>query len=454
MTKLKMKSHSEKMQGLLRIVEETIRRYGLLDRSRPVLVALSGGADSVALLAALCELGYNCVAAHCNFHLRGDESTRDMRFVEQFCERLGVDLSVTHFDVARRMAATGESVEMACRSLRYERFDKLLDTFGAQAVAVGHHCEDNVETFMLNLLRSTGIAGLCGIRYRNGIVVRPLLDATKQQILDYLAARRLDYVTDSSNLSNDYRRNRLRNVVLPALEEQFPGAGKAILKTIANLSDNRLVYDKAIAAYATNCRAANGIIDLVKLADEAADAAPVVLYELVRRAGLSRSQADDIMAAPMRSGLFFEGDGGGYELDRGRLTPVGSLAGEVSDEYEVSLSRDILKPVNITVTRGDIASFRPVADARVAYLDAAALEGDRRWTLRHYRRGDRLEPFGMKGTKLVSDIFNDAKLSASQKRAVWLLVCDDVIVWVVGLRASRRFIVTPETKRYIRLELR
>lgn len=447
-------TESDKSQGLLRIVGETIRRYGLLDRSRPVLVALSGGADSVALLAALCELGYNCVAAHCNFHLRGDESTRDMRFVEQLCERLGVDLSVTHFDVARRMAATGESVEMACRSLRYERFDKLLDTFGAQAVAVGHHCEDNVETFMLNLLRSTGIAGLCGIRYRNGIVVRPLLDATKQQILDYLAARRLDYVTDSSNLSNDYRRNRLRNVVLPAIEEQFPGAGKAILKTVANLSDNRLVYDKAIAAYATNCRAANGVIDLVKLADEATDAAPVVLYELVRRAGLSRSQADDIMAAPMRSGLFFEGDGGGYELDRGRLTPVGSLTAEVSGEYEVSLSRDILKPVNIAVTQGDIASFRPVADARVAYLDAAALEGDRRWTLRHYRRGDRLEPFGMKGTKLVSDIFNDAKLSASQKRAVWLLVCDDVIVWVVGLRASRRFIVTPETKRYIRLELR
>lgn len=447
-------TESDKSQVLLRIVGETIRRYGLLDRSRPVLVALSGGADSVALLAALCELGYNCVAAHCNFHLRGDESTRDMRFVEQLCERLGVDLSVTHFDVARRMAATGESVEMACRSLRYECFDKLLDTFGAQAVAVGHHCEDNVETFMLNLLRSTGIAGLCGIRYRNGIVVRPLLDATKQQILDYLAARRLDYVTDSSNLSNDYRRNRLRNVVLPAIEEQFPGAGKAILKTVANLSDNRLVYDKAIAAYATNCRAANGVIDLVKLADEATDAAPVVLYELVRRAGLSRSQADDIMAAPMRSGLFFEGDGGGYELDRGRLTPVGSLTAEVSDEYEVSLSRDILKPVNIAVTRGDIASFRPVADARVAYLDAAALEGGRRWTLRHYRRGDRLEPFGMKGTKLVSDIFNDAKLSASQKRAVWLLVCDDVIVWVVGLRASRRFIVTPETKRYIRLELR
>lgn len=445
---------SDKSQILLRKVEEAVGCYGLLDRSRPVLVAVSGGADSVALLAALCELGYNCVAAHCNFHLRGDESTRDMRFVERLCERLGIDLSVTHFDVAGRMAETGESVEMACRSLRYERFDKLLDTFGAQAVAVGHHCEDNVETFMLNLLRSTGIAGLCGIRYRNGIVVRPLLDATKQEILDYLAARGLDYVTDSSNLSNDYRRNRLRNVVLPALEEQFPGAGKAILKTIANLNDNRLVYDRAIAAYVAHCRAANGVIDLVKLREEAADAAPVVLYELVRRAGLSRSQADDIMAAPMRSGLVFEGDDGGYELDRGRLTPVGPVSGDFSGEYEVNLARDILKPVNIVVTKGDVASFRPVADPRVAYLDAATLEGGHRWTLRHYRRGDRLEPFGMKGSKLVSDIFNDAKLSASQKRAVWLLVCDGVIVWVVGLRASSQFIVTPETKRYIRLELR
>ncbi len=445
---------SDKSPELLRIVRKTIERHGLLDLRRPVLVAVSGGADSVALLAVLCELGYSCVAAHCNFHLRGDESTRDMRFVEQLCERLGVDLTVSHFDVGRRMAQSGESVEMACRSLRYERFDRLIDTFGAQAVAVGHHCEDNVETFMLNLSRSTGIAGLCGIRYRNGIVVRPLLDTTRQCIIDYLGARRLQYVTDSSNMSNDYRRNRLRNIVLPVLEEQFPGAGKSILTTIAHLNDNRLVYDKAIASYAAHCVKGNGVIDLEKLSAEAAAPAPVVLYELVRRAGLTRSQADDIMSSPMRSGLLFKGDGGGYELDRGLLTPVDFSAAESCDEYEVSLHRDILTPVNIAVTVGDIASFRPVSDPRVAYLDASVLDRDRRWTLRRYRRGDRLEPFGMKGSKLVSDIFNDAKLSASQKRAVRLLVCDGVIVWIVGLRASRHFIVTPETKRYIRLELR
>lgn len=446
---------SDKSQALLRIVEDTVGRYGLLDIQRPVLVAVSGGADSVALLAALCELGYQCIAAHCNFHLRGDESTRDMRFVEKLCDTLDVDLSITHFDVGRRMAETGESVEMACRSLRYERFDNLVDTFNAQAVAVGHHCEDNIETFMLNLFRSTGIAGLCGIRYRNGIVVRPLLDATKREILDYLDARGLTYVTDSSNHSNDYRRNRLRNVVLPLIEEQFPGAEKAILKTISNLNDNRIVYDKAIALYAARCSDSNGVIDLEKLLEEAAESAPVVLYELVRRAGLSRSQADDIIAAPMRSGLLFEGTGGAcYELDRGRLTPVNAGCAIAGDEYDADLSRDIISPVHIVVTNHDISSFRPVSDPRVAYLDASVLDGSHRWTLRRYRRGDRIEPFGMKGSKLVSDIFNDAKLSAAQKRAVWLLVCDDRIIWVVGLRASRHFNVAPGTRRYLRLELR
>lgn len=448
---------SDKSQALLRIVQDTVGRYGLLDKQRPVLVAVSGGADSVALLSALCELGYKCIASHCNFHLRGDESTRDMRFVENLCATLNVDLTITHFDVGRRMEETGESVEMACRALRYERFDRQVDTFNAQAVAVGHHCEDNIETFMLNLLRSTGIAGLCGIKIRNGIVVRPLLDATKQEILDYLDACGLTYVTDSSNHSNDYRRNRLRNVVLPLIEEQFPGAEKAILKTISNLNDNRIVYDKAIAMYAAHCSDGNGVINLEKLMEDAAESAPVVLYELVRRTGLSRSQADDIIAAPMRSGLLFEGTGGAcYELDRGRLTPVNARGAGVTagEEYDADLSRDILSPVHIIITNHDISSFRPVSDPRVAYIDASVLDGCHRWTLRRYRRGDRIEPFGMKGSKLVSDIFNDAKLSASQKRAIWLLVCDGRIVWVVGLRASRHFTVTPGTCRYLRLELR
>ena len=168
-----------------------------------VIVAISGGADSVALLAVLKSLGYNCIAAHCNFHLRGEESCRDERHVEAICSKLDVTLEKTDFDVPKRMAETGESLEMACRSLRYEWFETLREKYSAQALATGHHREDNVETMLLNLLRGTGIAGAAGISAQNAGRVRPLLRFSKSEITEYLHRRGLDYVTDSSNLVSD-----------------------------------------------------------------------------------------------------------------------------------------------------------------------------------------------------------------------------------------------------------
>ena len=149
-------------------VADYIAAGGLLHKSAPVIVALSGGADSVALLAVLSRLGYDCRAAHCNFHLRGEESVRDMRHASYVSEKLGVDIYIRHSALPERMKETGESVEMACRSLRYAWFEELLDRDGAQATAVGHHREDRAETFMLNLLRGTGIAGLTSMRPRSG----------------------------------------------------------------------------------------------------------------------------------------------------------------------------------------------------------------------------------------------------------------------------------------------
>ena len=204
-------------------VKDAIERQGLLRPQGRVVVAVSGGADSVALLSVLLELGYDCLAAHCNFGLRGAESVRDMRHVESLADRLGVDLCVRDFDVAARRADTGESVEMACRELRYEWFYELVDRERAQAIAVGHHAEDQLETLFLNLLRGTGITGLRGMRPRNGHVVRPMLECTRAEIEDYLHTRGLDWVTDSTNASDDFTRNRLRNRLLPLVDELFDG---------------------------------------------------------------------------------------------------------------------------------------------------------------------------------------------------------------------------------------
>jgi tRNA(Ile)-lysidine synthase len=433
-------------------VAKVIAEHGLLHKERPVIVAVSGGADSVALLACLLELGYECVAAHCNYHLRGEESMRDMHFVESLSQRLAVDLHIRDFDVAERMKATGESVEMACRELRYAWFNDLLEKNYAQAIAVGHHREDNVETFMLNLLRGTGIAGLTGMRYRNGLVIRPMLDRTRAEIEDYLKSKSLDFIVDSSNNSNDYKRNKIRNVLLPMLEELSPGAMEAVVKTMANLNDNREVYDDVVkttfSKYYDNEKQTINVAELVQNESHAR----VLLFEILRQYGFNMTQVDNILAAGDASGLTFEAPAGvRAELSRGLLHITSHITDLREDEVEVSLAQSIVNPIGIEVTQHQIAEFKPERDTNVIYLDSRALDGNPHWTIRPWRRGDRIAPFGLSGTKLLSDIFADAKLTQAQKREVRVLTRDGVIVWVIGIRASKHFAVSKTTTSYLKL---
>lgn len=434
------------------IVRRTLGERLQLRADLPIVVAVSGGADSVALLAVLCELGYQCVAAHCNFHLRGDESTRDMRFVEDLTEKMGVDLYIKDFNVGGAMASTGESVEMACRRLRYEWFDELLTILRADDVAVGHHREDNVETFFLNLARGTGIAGLTGMTYRRDHVVRPLLDCSRSQIEQYLKERGLGYVTDSTNAEDHYRRNKIRNRLLPLFDELIPGACEGVERSMRMLREARSVYDSAVAAKA----ALYGTLESREIDLEALSAdkdARLILFEILRPAGFTMSQVEDMLGDVSRSGATFASPAGMEvaELSRGRLYLRSAADSDcIATEYELDLSSDIVDPVRISVDRShNVKDFSPVASPDVLYLDGSALEGSPRWVLRKWRRGDRIKPFGMSGTRLVSDIFSDAKMTAQQKRDAWILTRDERIVWVPGVRTSGHFPVTKRSKSYV-----
>ncbi len=417
-----------------------------------MIVAISGGADSVALLAVLMELGYDCRAAHCNFHLRGSESMRDMRFVEDIADRLAIDLYIKDFDVDARRRATGESIEMACRELRYEWFYSLLDKNNGQAIAVGHHREDQVETFFLNLLRGTGLNGLCGMSPRNGHVVRPLLAAGRDEIEAYLTEKGLGWIVDSSNLSSDFKRNRLRNELIPALNTLFSGASEAILQTMANLTESRDRYMEDIRNVGARYFTASGEIDLRAFA-QAERHAPLLLFELLRGEGFSREQTDNMLRAATRSGGSFVSRGNhARDVDHGILrAPHYSEQPIHGESYPINLRRDIIEPVQIRVTRQHISQFSPGKDPHRLYIDIRALDGEHQWRLRHWQRGDRIRPFGKSGTKLVSDIFANAKLSAEQKASAWILTRDEEILWIVGLRASDLFTVGPSTKEYLQL---
>ncbi len=440
------------MTSFVAKVKQGIAHHSLLRKQGRVIVALSGGADSVALLAVLLELGYDCMAAHCNFHLRGAESMRDMRHVERLTDRLGVDLYVKDFNVGERCSATGESIEMACRELRYKWFFELLDRDCAQAIAVGHHREDQVETFFLNLMRGSGLAGLAGMRYRNEQVVRPLLDVSRCEIEDYLKGKGLDWIVDSSNASDDFARNRLRNRLLPLLEELFPGAADSVLRSMEILRENHDVYSHAVGSWAERyVNRETGEIDLAAMIEKERFA-NVILYESLRNEGYNRSMTDSMLEAAGRSGGSFTGKGSHTrDVDHGILRAPRAGIQRKAGVTEVDISRDVFEPVRIAVTHHDVSEFNPERDANVAYFDEVALSDNHKWELRRWHRGDRITPYGMTGSKLLSDIFADAKLSAEQKLNVWVLCCDGEIVWVLGLRASSCFTVGPKTCRYIRL---
>lgn len=435
-------------------VSAYIGRERLLHSGAPVVVALSGGADSVALLAILKALGYDCRAAHCNFHLRGQESMRDMRHAADIAGRLDIDIYIRDFDVEAYRREHPCSVEMACRDLRYAWFSSLLDREAAQAVAVGHHSEDRVETFMLNLMRGTGIAGLTSMRPRSANVVRPLLCLTRPEIEAYLAARSLTYVDDSSNASDVHRRNRLRNNILPALEEAFPGAAAAIMRTVANLEATEKVYRSAIDLKIREYSKDN-VTDIRRLAED--ESAHSILFEMLHPLGFTPAQISDMLSAANSSGSRFLSCGSTVvaELSHGslRLTDAAAIDRLLNaDTYVVDLRHDIAEPVMLAVSQMPVENFHPEgAGASVAYFDAAALDGNPVWELRHPRRGDRMVPFGAVKSKLLSDIFASAKYSAADKREQWVLTRDGEIVWLPGLRNSALWSVGPATKRYIRL---
>ena len=228
--------------------KQRIQRYiedqGLLHSYNKVLVALSGGADSVALLRVLHCLGYSCECMHCNFHLRNAESDRDEEFVRDLCQKLDVRLHVKHFDTCAYAGNKGISIEMAARELRYSWFEEMRSSIGVDAIAVAHHRDDSVETLLLNLIRGTGINGLKGISPKNGFIIRPLLQESRQSIESYLQGIHQDFVTDSTNLQDEYIRNKIRLNILPLMNEINPSVAQTIFETSQRLTEVANIYNR------------------------------------------------------------------------------------------------------------------------------------------------------------------------------------------------------------------
>lgn len=423
-----------------------INKYQLLTEELPVLVGLSGGADSVALLSVLVRLGYSCIAVHCNFHLRGEESLRDERFAENFARQvLKVPFYKIDFDTESYAAEKHISIEMAARELRYEWFEQMRRTLGAQAIAVAHHRDDSVETLLMNLVRGTGIRGLVGIRPKNGYVVRPLLAVSRQEIIEWLSDQHYSYMVDSTNLSDAYTRNFVRLRILPLLEEINPSVRTAIARTAEHLSAAENFYLDIIAKARQEVMLTEQCLSISALLRYPAP--ETVLYELLKPYGFTRLVADEVfLSLTKESGKqFFSAD---YRLvkDREYLLIEPKRQEKQSQKFTLDEEEGVWHyPIELSCRK--IVYFSDLhiqKDKHMAYLDYDKLKFP--LFLRRWQEGDWFVPFGMKGRKKLSDYFSDHKFSRIQKEQTWLLCSGDDIVWIVGERTDNRFRIDEKTK--------
>jgi len=441
-----------------RTVKKYIESLNLLPQGARVVVALSGGADSVALMDVLHRLDYYCIGAHVNFHLRGEESDRDAAFSHQLCRDLGIPFYKTDLYAAEYAEQEGVSVEMAAREMRYNWFEQLRKEQGAAAVAVAHHRDDSVETVLLNLIRGTGIRGLTGIKPRNGHVVRPLLCCTREDVLEYIEQRGLAFVTDRTNLLNEHRRNKIRLDVLPLLESIQPSVRESIARTMDHLAETEILYEQAIdEAKSRLCPTKKGTpvlpLKISLSALELEKAPQSVLYELLSEYGFGRPDVQSVWKNRFgTSGRVYFSHTHRLFFDRDCIMVTELPLQEVA-EYPLEESQtSIVEPISLKCNFLKPGKECKISVAKsMAYLDADKLLFP--LTIRHPRKGDNFIPFGMHGRKLISDYCIDCKMNAMEKEGLWLLCSGRDVVWVIGERIDNRFRVDEMTKRVYHLSV-
>ena len=424
-------------------VQRFIEEKDLFNLQDKILVALSGGADSVALLRVLLSLGYTCECAHCNFHLRGLESDRDESFVRQLCEEHSIPLHVTHFDTSAYAKEHHLSIEMAARELRYKWFEHIRKEIEASVIAVAHHRDDSVETFLLNLMRGAGINGLKGIPVKNGYIVRPLLSASRDVILDYLQAINQGYVTDSTNLEDEYMRNKIRLNILPLMKEVNPSVMETIQETTFRLSEVANIYQKdRMEAITHKVTFLSPELLRISLIDVLEDVAPIsLLHEVLSPKGFNASQIRDIyrsLSSSQSGKRFFSTE---WQVLRDR-------------EYLWIQKKDSspLIPELIIEEIERTPSFVIPRDKHIACLDADKLNHP--LTIRKWERGDKFIPLGMNGKKKVSDYLTDKKFSLFQKENQYVVCSGEDIVWLVNERTDHRYRITDSTQRVLFIKIK
>jgi tRNA(Ile)-lysidine synthase len=426
----------------------------LFHSSQRILLAVSGGADSMLMLHLFTHAGFSVAVAHCNFNLRGVESDGEEQFVADYCDKHNLAFYVKHFNTEDYALEKGISIEMAARDLRYDWFNRLLEKHGLDLLATAHHQDDVIETFLINLSRGSGIKGLSGIQPKSGRIIRPMLFTNRTEILEYCKRLKIDFRTDSSNLDTVYKRNMIRQEILPLLEKVNPAFRRNALKTIGNLHETGQLFQQRIneikaAVYSEDHQGV--MIHIEKL--QTFSPLRTILFELIRKFGFQIEQTDDIIQSLSKeSGRKFFSDE--YRLIKDReyllISPFVSKPDPI-----FYLEEDCSKvnfPLHLSFEKLErTAGFRFSTHPNVVDLDLDKLVFP--LILRHWQEGEYFQPLGMTGMKKLSDFFVDEKYSIPEKESAWILASGNQLVWIVGKRMDDRVKITENTKRILRIRL-
>ena len=459
---------------LPRKVRGTIEKYGMLRKGDTVVVAVSGGPDSVALLHVLDSLKgiyrLRLHVAHLEHGIRGEESRGDMQFVEELCRRLSLPFTARSEDVPALAASRGLSLEAAARKVRYAFLKEVSDEVKAEKIATGHNANDQAETLLLNLLRGAGMAGLSGIRpAMNGKIIRPLIESSRREIEEYVGEKHLDFRLDSSNLDERMERNKVRRVLLPLIEKEFnPGIIDALSRSASIFSTmNMYLIERVEEALDLCSKSEDGRITIdLEAFDELPRAVKLFsLYTVVRSLeGDDQVVSFDILnavlnlAARSKSGSRVEiGSGIVAMKEFGKLVIGRDVA--LANRYDVRLEVPGTTRVGAAdcIFETEILSERPgtgeiYRSGDTAYFDFGGIELP--LIARSWREGDKFVPFGLSGTKKVHDVFIDEKVAASRRTMIPIICDGEGIIWVAGVRRAEKARIQDDTRTILKITYR